>query len=195
MTSSYSTPIPAADQGGAYGGLMAKLDLNAARSIFNVNTSFKQFAIAAGANWPVKATDDAYKTLADAYSAAKKAAVQNGPATINEPLPKEKKAAKAKGAKMSFKPKAGAKPATTNKKDKPAKAAKAAADDVTITAEEREAIEAEVRAKTVRPCGCGCGVETRASFLPGHDAKLRSALIAKLKANKASEARKEAKRS
>lgn len=165
---------------------MAKLDLSAARSIMTAVTTFKQYAIAAGASWPVQASNPDYKALADGYSTAKKAVVQDGAKTINEPLPKEKKTKAAKGAKMSFKPKAAAAKATT-KKDAP-KAAKAKAakeDEVTLTDSEKEAIEAEVRSHTIRPCGCGCGVETKASFLPGHDAKLRSRLIQEAKARKA----------
>lgn len=158
---------------------MVKLDLAAAASIMTASTPFKQYAIAAGATWPVQASNPDYKALADGYSAAKKEVIANGPKTINEPTPKATKAPKGKKAAVSFKP-----TKATNKKDA-AKAPKAKAPEVTLTDSEREAIEAEVRSHTVRPCGCGCGVETKASFLPGHDAKLRSALIAAAKARKA----------
>lgn len=149
------------------------LDLAAAAKVVTAETTFKTFAIAAGATWPVQQSDPAYKALVEAFSAARKAVIQEGAKRINEPTKKEAKP-KAK-ATVSLKPSAA----------KASKATKPAADDVTLSEAEIEAIEAEVRSKTIRPCGCGCGVETRASFLPGHDAKLRSRLIAEAKARKA----------
>lgn len=135
------------------------------------STTFRQFVVASGRSWPVKVSDPDYKTVVDAFSAAKKAAIANGPTTINEPTPKPTKAAR--------------KAAKADNKKKAAKAqAKAEAPD--LSDQEIEAIEAEVRSKTVRPCGCGCGAETRASFLPGHDAKLRSRLMTEARTRKAS---------
>lgn len=147
------------------------LDIAKATKDFAVTTTFKAFALAAGAAWPIAQSDAQWPILRDAYSAAKKATVQAGPATINEPV---KPAATTKKTKAPAKAKA----------EVPAKPAKVELPDDVI-----EAIEAEVRSHTFRPCGCGCGVITRASYLPGHDAKLRSRLISEAKAKLAPKAK------
>jgi hypothetical protein len=45
-----------------------------------------------------------------------------------------------------------------------------------------EATEAPRKGRTPRPCGCGCGGTTKGGvYLPGHDAKLRSELMAQIR--------------
>lgn len=46
----------------------------------------------------------------------------------------------------------------------------------------------EAEAKEMPDCGCGCGGKTKGGkFLPGHDMKLKSALITSIKEGKAAE--------
>lgn len=149
-----------------------KLDIAAAKRITTAETTFKTFVIAAGATWPLAQSSPEYKPLVEAYSVAKKTVRQDGAKNINTPAP----AASLKPSKQ-----------TKTKADKTAKTPKTKAtkeEGPSLSDSEIEAIEAIVRSKTVRPCGCGCGVETRASFLPGHDAKLRSRLLNEAKARK-----------
>lgn len=51
----------------------------------------------------------------------------------------------------------------------------------------RAAVKGELRAvsKEPRPCGCGCGAPTARRFAIGHDAKLKSRLIAAFRAGEA----------
>ena len=49
-------------------------------------------------------------------------------------------------------------------------------------AAKRETAKAKGPKRTPRPCGCGCGAITGGgTFVPGHDAKLRSALLARIR--------------
>jgi hypothetical protein len=38
-------------------------------------------------------------------------------------------------------------------------------------------VEEEIKALGIRSCACGCGGTTRNTFLPGHDAKLKSRML------------------
>lgn len=50
--------------------------------------------------------------------------------------------------------------------------------------------QTKTKRRQVRDCACGCGQKTRGGeFLPGHDAKLKSQLVAKIQGGTPNEKR------
>lgn len=111
---------------------------------------------------------------------AKQAKRAQAPAAAPKPVPGALKAtARAATAAPATKP--------SSQHDSPAPVVKAPAGPV-LTPEEREEALALAHAEldrlvpALRPCGCGCGATTKGRFVPGHDAKLLSRLLAEAKA-------------